>query len=74
MTNQPTITNHRWGDRKPQSPYLTLRVCVKCGIQKESHHQDREHWETFRGQDGRLIETVGGGTPPCFAGRMKVAA
>jgi hypothetical protein len=75
MTSQTaTITNHRWAKPLRPTHLLTLRTCIKCGITKQTHHEGNEHWSDFVGQDGRKIETVGGGTPPCWAGRMKVAA
>lgn len=57
--------NHKWSDPTRPSRHLSERVCIRCGIKKLTHHEDREHWAEFRGTDGQKIEATDGRTPGC---------
>lgn len=54
------MTRHRWGD-PDRREHETVRVCVKCGIAKVTHHEFDGpmpiHWSDYFDAD-RPIRTV----------------
>jgi hypothetical protein len=51
---------HRYGDPYRET-YRTTRTCVKCGLQKITHHEGRLPWIDF----WRDATCLGAKTPPC---------
>ncbi|MDB5612123.1 MAG: hypothetical protein JWP25_9023 [Bradyrhizobium sp.] len=60
---------HSWSTPTRPSHLLTIRVCIKCGLEKRTRHESPEHWTEFR-LDGRVIETESRRTPGCMVAEV----
>lgn len=60
--------NHKWSDPTRPSRHLSERVCIRCGLKKITHHEDRWHWAEYRAADGSVVEAQDSRRAPGCAG------